>query len=72
MSGESWGPAYLAVSAALGEPLEGAVASLGDEGAAQAAGLLKAMRSPSRDVRARALAQALEPLAVAVDAMSLS
>jgi hypothetical protein len=67
----SWEPAYLAVSAVLGEPLDAAVASLQGGGGARAAVLLKALRSPLREARARALADALSEVALAVDAMSL-
>jgi hypothetical protein len=68
----SWEPAYLAVSAVLGEPLDAAVAALGEGGATHAADLLKALRSPSREARARALAHAISEVAVAVEAMSLA
>jgi len=67
-----WEPAYLAVSAVLGEPVEAAAACLGGGGAARAAGLLEALRSPSRDARARALAQALSEVALAVESVSLA
>jgi hypothetical protein len=68
----SWEPAYLAVSVVLGEPLEVAVDSLGDEGMARAGALIEALRSPSRDTRARALAHAVSKVARAVDAVSLA
>jgi hypothetical protein len=68
----SWEPAYLAVSAVLGEPLDSAVACLRDGGTAHAAELLKALRSPSREARARALADAISDVALAVDAMTLA
>lgn len=69
----SWEPAYLAVSAVLGEPLDAAMASLldGGGGGTRAAALLKGLRSSLREARARALADALSEVALAVDAMSL-
>jgi hypothetical protein len=70
----SWEPAYLAVSAVLGEPLDAAMASLpggGGGGGTRVAALLKGLRSPLREARARALADALSEVALAVDAMSL-
>jgi hypothetical protein len=66
-----WEPAYLAVSAVLGEPLDAAMASLPGGGGTRAAVLLKGLRSPLREARARALADALSEVALAVDAMSL-
>jgi hypothetical protein len=68
----SWESAYLAISVVLGEPLEVLVAALGDEGTARATDLIQALRSPSRETRARALAHAVSEVARAVDAVSLA
>jgi hypothetical protein len=67
----SWESAYFATSALLGEPLEASIASLGEAGPARAAELVEALRSPSREVRALALARAVSDVARAVDAMGL-
>jgi hypothetical protein len=64
-------PAFLAVSALLGEPLEQSVAAMGDAGAVNAADLLAALRSSSRQARARAIARALSEIALDLEAMQL-
>jgi hypothetical protein len=55
----------------LGEPLDGSLDAIGwgDEHGSE---LLVALRSPSRDVRARALARALTPVVVALEATRLA
>ncbi len=68
----SWESAFLATGALLGEPLEATVASLGEAGRARATVLLEALRSPSRDARALALARAVSEVARAVDAMGVA
>jgi len=72
MPRERWESAYLATSAILGEPLEDAMASLSEEGAVRCAELLRRLRAPSRDERARVLATAISEVARAVDAASLA
>lgn len=66
---DRWEPAFVAIAAIVGEPLEAALAALGDEGAAHAADLIHALRSTSKDARARALARVVSEVAVAIDAM---
>jgi hypothetical protein len=68
---DRWEPAFLAVSAAVGEPLEAASRALGDDGAIHAAHLLRRLGAASRDARARSLARALSDVAVEIDAMRL-
>jgi hypothetical protein len=66
---DRWEPAFVAIAAIVGEPLEATLEALGDEGAAHAADLLQALRSTSKDARARALARVVSEVAIAVDAM---
>lgn len=66
---ERWEPAFVAVLAIAGEPLEALTAALGEVGAAHAADLMTALRSTSRDSRARALARVVSEVAVAIDAL---
>jgi hypothetical protein len=66
---ERWEPAFVAVAAVVGESLDATIAALGDAGTAHAADLLRALRSTSRDTRARALARVVSEVAVAVDAL---
>jgi hypothetical protein len=68
---EGWHSAYLAVSVALGDPVDDALASLGAPLDAGGATLADALRSPSREVRVRALARAAAGVAMAVDALGL-
>jgi hypothetical protein len=66
---DRWEPAFIAVGAVLGESLDATIVAIGDGGAAQAADLLRALRSTSRDVRVRALARVVSEVALAVDAL---
>ncbi|MGO9836774.1 MAG: hypothetical protein ACLP1X_21475 [Polyangiaceae bacterium] len=68
----SWESAYLAISVVLGEPLDVVVAALGAARTAHARELIDALRSPSRETRAHALAHAVSEVARAVDAVSLA
>jgi hypothetical protein len=63
-----WESAFIAVSAALGEPLEVIVAELGSA-AVPDEPLLRALRAPSRVDRARALASRLCDVALAIDGL---
>jgi len=68
----SWERAYVAISAALGEPMEQALSSL-DEGSTRRAGNLPgALASGDRAAAARVLADALLDIARDVDAMALA
>jgi hypothetical protein len=64
-----WQSSFVAMGLAVGEPLEGLIGSLDENEVARLAPLLTALRSDSREVRARAMA---EPLAAIVeDALAL-
>lgn len=66
----SWETAFVAMAALLGEPLDATASALGSS-AAKAESLVAALRSPSREVRARALARGLSEAIVAVEASRL-
>ena len=63
-----WQNAFVAMSVAMGEPLDDALAALGED-AESVAALASALRSESREKRARAMAQHLAALAADLDAM---
>jgi hypothetical protein len=65
-----WEPAFLAVSALLGEPVDVASAAL-DEAAARAA-LAGPFGSPSRSVRAAAVARVVAALVAELDGATLA
>jgi hypothetical protein len=66
---QGWQDAFVAVSVLLGESLEEVVQALGpDAPSARVARL----RAPAREARARALADVLTPLAMAIASMSLA
>lgn len=73
---EEWHTAYVAVTVALGDSVDDALASIGPGDAPSApadlAGLVRALRSDSRDARVRALAQALSTVALGIEAMVAS
>lgn len=64
----SWQNAFVAMSAAIGEPLDAALGALGEEASAVRA-LESVLRSSDREKRARALAQHLAPIATELGAM---
>jgi hypothetical protein len=66
-----WEPAFVAVAALLGEPLDAIEVGLG-EGRQRAAELLRALRSNERVERARALATPLAEVAGALEAARLA
>ena len=66
-----WESGYVAMSAALGEPLEDSVEALGSDGAARAADLVRGLKARSRSSRATALAAVLAALAAELDRMAL-
>jgi hypothetical protein len=66
-----WPESFLGVSAALGEPLEASLAALEHEAIQQAGQILAALRSPSRELRARGIARAVAAVAVGLDEMRL-
>ena len=63
-----WQLAFVATSAALGEPLAAIESSL-DEQAARAGALLDVLRTEGREARARAMAQHLAAVASDLGAM---
>ncbi len=67
-----WQHTFVAMSAVLGEPVDEIVSALGDEHAARCGALLEALRTESRQVRARTMAQHLASVAADVEAMELS
>lgn len=64
----SWQPAFLATSVAIGEPLDDALAALGDE-ASHVAAIERVLRTGSREARARAIAHYLAPIVVELEVM---
>jgi hypothetical protein len=71
MSAQPWQRAFLGVSAVLGEPLEASLVALGDAGTLPAAELLPPLQSPSREVRALAIARALAAVLPGLDEIRL-
>ena len=67
----AWQPAFLGVSALLGEPLEGSLASLGEAIEKETTELAAALRSGSREARARAIAKVVARVAVDIDSLRL-
>ena len=65
----AWEASFIAMSAALGEPLDPITESLGDAGAARAADVLRGLRSKNRSTRATALAAALAGVVTELDKM---
>jgi hypothetical protein len=72
MSIQSWQEAFLGMGAVLGEPLERSLGMLDAAGPRHAQELLRAMRSPSRTTRARAIARAMAAVVVDIDRMQLA
>ncbi len=66
-----WQLSFVAMSVAVGEALEDALVALGDE-SVRTSPLVTALRSESRDARARALAEHLAPIAAEVEALELT
>jgi hypothetical protein len=71
-SAREWEAAFFAVGAALGEPLESSLAAIGEPTTSDAADLVRALRSPSREHRARAIARTAAHVALEVEATALS
>ncbi|HEY8038644.1 MAG TPA: hypothetical protein VIF15_02580 [Polyangiaceae bacterium] len=70
--GGDWQPAFLAVGALLGEPIEASVAALGDRPTPPAGELVRALGSPSREARARAIAGTVAAVLVELDRARLA
>jgi hypothetical protein len=66
-----WPEAFLGVSAVLGERLDQSLLALGQEERRQTAELIAALRSSSREVRARGIASAVAAVVVGLDEMRL-
>jgi hypothetical protein len=65
-----WQLSFVAMSLAVGESLDDALAALGDD-SVSASPFVAALRSASRDTRARALAEQLAPIAADIEALEL-
>ncbi len=63
-----WQSAFVAMSVAIGESLDDALASLGEE-AQHARAIEISLRAESREARALAIAKVLAPIATELDAM---
>jgi hypothetical protein len=68
----SWQEAFVAMSVALGTPLDEACEPLGEAGLLRAEPLLEAFRAPTRAARAQALASAVTAIAVDVERARLT
>jgi hypothetical protein len=66
-----WQDAFFGVSLILGERLEDAVRAVDETRAAKAGAVLGALRSPSKSVRARAIAGAVAQVHADLDALRL-
>jgi hypothetical protein len=64
-----WQPAFIAVSALVGEPLDATLLALG--GGDPQEKLLQGLRAPSRETRALAIARVASEVAVALDRLRL-
>ena len=67
----TWEPAFLAVSLAVGESLDDSLAALGDRAAA-CAPLAERLRAESRELRARAIAEHLAPIAADLEQLEVT
>jgi len=65
-----WQLSFIAMSIAVGESLDDALRALGDD--APHHPLVSALRSESREARARAVAEQLAPIAAVVEASELT
>lgn len=66
-----WSESFLGVSAALGESLEQSLGALDQEAIQEAGPVLAALRSTSREVRARGIASAVTAVLVGLEEMRL-
>jgi hypothetical protein len=69
---ECWQSAYVAVTVAVGDSVDEAVASLREPLSVEAHETVHGLRSDHREGRVRALARAISEVALAVDSMGLS
>lgn len=68
----NWQPAFIAVTALLGEPLDTVREALGTPVGARGARLFTRLAAPSREARAEALGRALAEVATAVEDVRLA
>ncbi len=68
----SWELGFVAVSALLGEPPEAVVVAVGGADGSGAVRWHEALRSLSREDRAREIARAVAPLAAAIEKATLA
>jgi hypothetical protein len=66
-----WQLSFVAMSLAIGESLDDALAALGND-SVSASPFVASARSSSRDTRARALAEQLAPIAAAIEALEVT
>jgi len=71
LGARAWQEAFVAVTVLLGEPVDAAVALAGGPGS-PLSDLVQRLRSPARDVRARALADGLTPVVLTLTEMRLA
>ena len=65
-----WEASFIAMSAAIGEPLEATTEALGDAAVAHAAELVRGLRSKNRSTRATSIAAVLAVVASELDRMA--
>jgi hypothetical protein len=65
-----WEASFIAMSAALGEPLDDVTEALGDVAAANASDVLRGLRSKNRSTRATSMAAVLAVIAAELDRMA--
>jgi hypothetical protein len=66
----TWESGFVALSAVLGEPLEDIADAIGEAGMANAAAVVRGLKSRSRASRATALAAVLAGIAAELDRMA--
>jgi hypothetical protein len=72
MATDGWEAAFVAMSVALGASADEAFASLDLASASRLQAFKKALANPAREVRAKALAAGLAPIAVAIEKARLA
>jgi hypothetical protein len=65
-----WEASFIAMSTALGEPLDEVTEAIGDDGAAHAVELVRGLRSKNRSTRATSMAAVLAVVAAELDRMA--
>jgi len=67
-----WQPAFVAVGVLLGDAPDDALAALGAEAAPEAEALVRALKAPSREARARHLAGAIASVVAELEGARLA